>query len=72
MRHLCSKTTVLSCHRCLINTVTEKMNNKMRILATRCIQVKENVGIQTTAFIFKAHFCIGDIENNLIESKIHW
>ncbi len=25
-RHLCRKTTVLSCHRCLINTGVEKMN----------------------------------------------
>jgi len=44
----------------------------MRILTTRCIQVKENVGIPTTAFLFNAYFSIGDIENNLIESKIHW
>ncbi len=25
-RHLCRKTVVLSCHRCLINTGVEKMN----------------------------------------------
>jgi len=27
VRHHCRKTTVLSCHRCLINTGVEKMNN---------------------------------------------
>ncbi len=27
IRHQCRKTTVLSCHRCLINTGVEKMNN---------------------------------------------
>jgi hypothetical protein len=27
IRHKCRKTTVLSCHRCLINTCFEKMNN---------------------------------------------
>ncbi len=27
IRHLCMKTTVLSYHRCLINTCVEKMNN---------------------------------------------
>jgi len=27
MRHQCRKTTALSCHRCLINTGVEKMNN---------------------------------------------
>ncbi len=26
IRHKCRKTTVLSCHRCLINTGVEKMN----------------------------------------------
>ncbi len=26
IRHQCKKTTVLSCHRCLINTGVEKMN----------------------------------------------
>jgi hypothetical protein len=26
IRHLCRKTAVLSCHRCLINTGVEKMN----------------------------------------------
>ncbi len=26
-RHLCIKNTVLGCHRCLINTGVEKMNN---------------------------------------------
>jgi len=26
IRHQCRKTTVLSCHRCLINTGVEKMN----------------------------------------------
>ncbi len=27
IRHLCRITTVLSCHRCVINTSVEKMNN---------------------------------------------
>ncbi len=27
IRHQCRKTTVLSCHRCLINTCIEKMNS---------------------------------------------
>ncbi len=27
IRHQCRKATVLSCHRCLINTGVEKMNN---------------------------------------------
>ncbi len=27
IRHLCGITTVLSCHRCLVNTGVEKMNN---------------------------------------------
>jgi hypothetical protein len=27
IKHQCRKTTVLSCHRCLINTGVEKMNN---------------------------------------------
>ena len=27
IRHQCKKTTVLSCHRCIINTGVEKMNN---------------------------------------------
>ncbi len=31
IRHQCQKTTVLSCHRCLINTDVEKMNNILNI-----------------------------------------
>jgi hypothetical protein len=27
IRHLCRKTAVLNCHRCLINTGVEKMNH---------------------------------------------
>ncbi len=27
IRHHCGKTAILSCHRCLINTGVEKMNN---------------------------------------------
>jgi hypothetical protein len=27
IRHQCRKTAVLSCHRCLINTGVEKVNN---------------------------------------------
>ncbi len=40
IRQLCSKTTVLSCHRCLINTGVEKMNNiqiLIGVLTTRCL-----------------------------------
>ncbi len=27
IRHWCKKTTVLNCHRCLVNTGVEKLNN---------------------------------------------
>jgi hypothetical protein len=55
-RHQCRKTTVLSTHRCLINTVVEKMNFisiYIRILTTRCLQVRVNIGIQTILYTFK-------------------
>ncbi len=50
IRHQCRKTTVLSCHRCLINTGVEKMNYiqiQIRALTTICLQVRVNDGIQT-------------------------
>jgi len=40
IKHQCRKTTVLSCHRCLINTGVEKMKNiqvQIRSSATRCL-----------------------------------
>ncbi len=46
IRHLCRKTTVLSCHRCQINTSAEKMNHiyiDIQILTTICLYVKRNV-----------------------------
>ncbi len=55
VRHLCRKTTFLSCHRCLINTGVEKVNNiqiLIGVLTTRCLQVKGYVGISTIADIF--------------------
>jgi hypothetical protein len=56
IRHQCRKTAVLSCHRCLINTGVEKMNYIyiwIRTLITRCLYVRENVGIQMIVYIFK-------------------
>jgi hypothetical protein len=68
IRQVCRKTIVWSCHRCLINTGVEKMNNiliQIRVLTTKCLQVKGIVGIPTVVYIFKAfffngtlHFCI--------------
>ncbi len=55
IRHLCRKTTVLSSHRYLINTTVEKMTNIKiwtRVLTTRCLWVKGNVGIPTIVYIF--------------------
>jgi hypothetical protein len=54
IRHLCRKTTVLSCLRCLINTGIEKMNVEIyiSILTSRYLQVKGNFGIPTTVTIF--------------------
>ncbi len=39
IRHQCKKTTVLICHRCLINTCVEEMNNfkQIRTLTPRCL-----------------------------------
>ncbi len=40
IRHQCRKKTVFSCHRCLINSGVEKMNNiyiQIRTLTTRCL-----------------------------------
>ncbi len=31
IRHKCRKTTVLNCHRCLINTVVEKMEKHLNV-----------------------------------------
>jgi hypothetical protein len=56
-RHLCMKTTVLSCRRCLLNTGVEKMNNILiltRILSTRCLQVKGKFWILTTVYDFQS------------------
>ncbi len=55
IRHQCRRTAVLICHRCLINTYVEKMNNiqiQNRTLATRCLYVRVNVGIQRIVYIF--------------------
>jgi hypothetical protein len=41
IRHQCSKTTVLSCHKCLINNGVVKMNNiyiEIITLTTRCLK----------------------------------
>jgi hypothetical protein len=49
------ETTVLRCHRCLINTGVEKMNKiyiKIRTLTTRCLYVRVNVSIQTIVYTF--------------------
>ncbi len=56
-RHLCRKMTVLSYHRCLINTGVEKINNILIyiiILTARCLSVKGNFGIPTTVFVFQS------------------
>ncbi len=40
IRYKCRKVTVLNCHRCLINTGVEKMNNIyiwIGTLSTRCL-----------------------------------
>jgi len=60
IRHQFRKTTVLSCHRCLINTGAERVNNiKYRWpLTTRFLKVRVNVGTKTIVFIFKACFSI--------------
>ncbi len=47
----CRKTSVLSCHRCLINTSVEKNEQNIRTLTTRCLYVRVDVGIQTTVYI---------------------
>jgi len=54
-RHQCRKTTVLGCHRCLINTGVEKNElhlKKIRTLTTRCLWVRVNVDIQMIVYIF--------------------
>ncbi len=61
IRDQCRKTTDLNCHRCLINTGVEKMNNiyiQIRTFATRCLYVRVNVGIQTIVYIFKVRCSI--------------
>jgi hypothetical protein len=43
IRHLCNKTTVLSYHRCLINSGVEITNNNeicIGILSNRCLLVR--------------------------------
>jgi len=55
IRHQCKKIAVLSCHRFLINSGVENMNNIsiwIRTFTTRCLQVRGNVGIQTINDIF--------------------
>ncbi len=61
-RHQCKKTTVLSCHICLINTGVEKCTFKyIRVLTIRCLEVRVSVGIETIVYNFKAHcFIIPD------------
>jgi hypothetical protein len=58
--HQRKKTTVLSCHRCLINTGVEKNEHYLNANNNFDYQmyVRVNVGIQTTAYIFKAHCSI--------------
>jgi len=55
IRHQCRRTTVLSYHRCLINTGVEKIEqhfNFVRILTARCLYGRVNVGIQTILCTF--------------------
>jgi hypothetical protein len=53
IRHQCMKTTVFSCHRCLINTGVEKNELHLNIDYN---QVRVKVVIPTIVYIFKA-FC---------------
>jgi len=48
IRHLCMNITILSCHRCLIFSSVEIINNiyiLVKTVTTRYLQVKGNFGI---------------------------
>ncbi len=54
IRHLCSKTTVSSCQRCLINTGAEKMNNilpEISVLSTRAQCYKTFLSVNYGFFV---------------------
>ncbi len=59
MEHQCRKTTVLSCHECLINTGDENINNNLNI--------DKNFGHQMS--LSKSKYC--DSNSCLLFKKFH-
>ncbi len=56
VRHLCRKTIVLNCHRCLIYTGTERMINTDYNFDHQMSTSKSIFGIPTTVYVFQSDY----------------